>query len=259
MRAAAIAFIALLVAGVALNFVPMFSYGTATYLQEEFHNQFKKGVEFDYLIMYTGNGPEGITNYGIMMNFSYQGDNVFKTTGTMYTLSGSHVGMSIYLLPGFPFTGDSTLVKSESAIILWNNSSMMKCFFSQKNNVNGGMFSVQIENETQAFGPFPYRGYANYQLASVPGIDYLSYPGWYVLADDLTNDVNYSNLLSFFQVDSSSTLPYNSNIAIGILNDAPQQDWGSWLTLGYDEVFPINIGLISGGILVELVSLRHKG
>lgn len=257
MKVSRIIAIILVILGISFTFTPVLVYYTGSYSQDQFHDQFTNGVKFDYVILETGANSIGEEWFGFVLNFTYMGGFLFELNDTLYSVTGSGIS-SGHGLPGNPFTGNVSLVKSESKQLNWNNSEILQTFFPRQTVVKTSMLQVTISSETKAFGPFTQTGYAIYRIGSDPNVTFIQYRDWYVLGGEGGNSVNYSSLFTFLGENNSGISTSIGGIYIGLTNDAPVQDWQSWIIVGYYQIFPFNLALIAAGIVIGLVSSRRR-
>lgn len=255
MKAARIAVILLIAIGIILSFMPVSVYYSSEYVHAKFHDRYKQGAVFDYII----GDSFGSRNYGILFNITYIGGDTFNTTMTVYSLNGTHVGFNVGLLPNIPFYGNVSLLSARSKEVNYNSTAFLRAFISNKATVNSSIINTIISNNSEALGPEALLGYPYYHLTSEQKALYLKYGNSYVLGGfGGGGALNLTPLFSEYGVNFTSKNTLNTAISLGYTNDIPKQDWHEWFIESYYSAYPLNLALIAGGMILGIINIRRS-
>ncbi len=252
--------------GLIINVVPVATFYFGTYDHFSHQNSMSAGSDFTYYGTY-GAWLSGRNNtsyaYGFEVQLIYDGGNNFHLLSTVYCLTGQSISMSIFRLPGDPFYA-STQHEVFTNEVAANVSSNM--FLSMVIS-SGGSIDTQVLKfsiKTSGFHTFayPYVGYPTYYGTTLPLLDNLTYVkvGNQYLMSSLNYDGNLTELFRSLWPDmpiNNSTYASTGMYLAGG-NTGITQDWVGWLSYGAGTSFPVNVVLITAGVIFAMILIRRR-
>lgn len=258
--------ILLITSGVSMSVFSVGEYYFGSYIESPYHNSIGNESTFVYYgtIQSYINRTEGTTCcYAIGLNISQINNNQRTMSMTIYLIKDFET-FNVYKYHNFPFRAgvikkvgtktvsrDSQLYKGVNATIFPSSNTVKTKFWNATINST----SLLCMNNVYSLGiPYVYNIHSSKSMIG----SYIKYSNFYVLKGIYLSTNIGKEFLNYFNLPAL-TNDTNScfNLALAHSNTVPPQNWKGWFTEGIGNAFPVNVALITVGIVVFILRYRR--
>ncbi len=258
--------IMLITSGVSMSIFSVGEYYFGSYIESPYHNSIGNKSTFVYygIIQSYINKTDGTTCcYAMGLNISHINNNQRVMSMTIYLIKDFE-DFNVYKYHNFPFRAgvikkigtktanhDTWLYKSVNATIFPSSNAVRTKFWNMTINST----PLQCMNNVYGLGiPYVYDVHSSQPIIG----SYMKYSNFYVLKGIYLSTTIGNEFLKYFNLpaltnDSDSCF----NFALAHSNTVPPQNWKGWFTEGIGNAFPVNVALITVGIVVFILRYRR--
>ncbi|MCW6170824.1 MAG: hypothetical protein LVQ96_06595 [Thermoplasmatales archaeon] len=271
MKKLTVVILALVIIGVAVNFIPASTYTFGTYIHKEYKDSFSSGISLEYYGIFGTVVKKNYTMYdlGVTVNITKMKTEYYHVDSKLYKVypSPTGTGFNAKLLPAPPFYGSSVVeISNYSGNFTRSEYSLINMLFPNGNTVSDRILNFTISHSAENMNPSGYLGFPDYYF-NEPNftnieVSYVHFGSQLAMSAFLTQASNNTiNLLTYifpsFTFNMSAIHVAGLTIMnLGTGNGVPAQDWFGWIYYGFGFAFPLNIILLLSSAILAVYVYR---